>query len=134
MQVFVLYYHPIVHLISLEIAVFEALVRWQHPTKGLVSPAKFIPSMEMTGLIVPLGMYVLRAACEQLRSWQQQGWKDLTMSVNLSVRQFSHPTLLAEIDELLADTGINPAHLKLEITESAIMESAQSAISLVESS
>lgn len=123
-QEFVLYYQPIVNLHTQKLAGFEALVRWQHPERGMVSPAEFIPCMETTGLIVPVGMVVLKQACQQLRTWHQQGWTELTMSVNLSVRQFACPTLLADIDLVLAETAVNPAHLKLEITETALVENA----------
>jgi len=88
--------------------------------------------MEETGLIIAVGMVVLKQACQQLHLWQQRGWTELNMSVNLSVRQFSSPTLLADIDRILTDTAINPAYLKLEITESAIMDNAELAISLTE--
>jgi diguanylate cyclase (GGDEF)-like protein len=127
---FVLFYQPIINLKTEQLAGFEALVRWRHPERGMVSPIEFIPSMETTGLIVPVGMVVFRQACQQLQAWQQQGWTDLTMSVNLSVRQFASSTLLADIDQILAETGANPANIKLEITESAIMDNAESAIAL----
>lgn len=129
---FVIYYQPIVNLHTQKLAGFEALVRWHHPERGMVSPGEFIPSMEATGLIVPVGLLVLEQACQQLRLWRQQGWTALTMSVNLSVRQFVCPTLLADIDRVLAETAVNPAHLKLEITESAIMDNAEMAIALTE--
>jgi len=129
---FIVYYQPIVNLQTQKVAGFEALVRWQHPDREMVAPGEFIPCMEETGLIVLVGMVVLRQACQQLYLWQQQGWQDLTISVNLSVRQFSCPTLLADIDRILAETAVNPARLKLEITESAIMENAEVAITLME--
>ena len=129
-QEFILYYQPIINIQTQKLAGFEALVRWQHPERGMVSPAEFIPSMETTGLIIPVGMEVLKQACQQLRAWQLQGWTDLTMSVNLSVRQFSCATLLADIDRILAETGANPANIKLEITESAIMDNAETAIAI----
>ncbi|MDJ0702384.1 MAG: EAL domain-containing protein [Leptolyngbyaceae cyanobacterium MO_188.B28] len=131
-QEFILYYQPIVNLQTLKVAGFEALVRWCHPERGMVSPGEFIPCMETTGLIVPVGIMVLKQACQQLYTWRQRGWTDLTMSVNLSVRQFASPTLLADIDYALAETKVNPAHLKLEITESAIMDKAEVAITLTE--
>lgn len=131
-QEFVVYYQPIVHLQTQKLVGFEALVRWQHPDRGMVSPGEFIPCMEETGLIVPVGMVVLKQACQQLKAWQQQGWQDLTMSVNLSIRQFACSMLLADIDQILAETAINPACLKLEITESAIMDNAEIAIVLIE--
>lgn len=131
-QEFVTYYQPVVNLQTQDIVGFEALVRWQHPERGLVSPGEFIPSMETTGLVVPVGLAILKQACEQLQTWHQQGWTEMTMSVNLSVRQFACPTLLADIDRVLAETGVDPAYLKLEITESAIMDKAARAISLTE--
>ncbi len=131
-QEFVTYYQPIVNLQTEKISGFEALVRWHHPERGTISPQEFIPCMEETGLIIAVGMVVLKQACQQLHLWQQRGWTELNMSVNLSVRQFSSPTLLADIDRILTDTAINPAYLKLEITESAIMDNAELAISLTE--
>lgn len=129
---FVAHYQPIVCLATEQAVGFEALVRWQHPERGMVSPGEFIPCMEQTGLIVRVGMIVLRQACEQLHQWHQQGWDHLTMAVNLSVRQFASPTLLADIDQVLAETGVNPAYLKLEVTESAIMQNADTATELME--
>ncbi len=131
-QEFMLHYQPIIDLTTQKLSGFEALVRWQHPIRGMVSPAEFIPSMETTGLIVPVGMLILKQACQQLQIWRQQGWTKLSMSVNLSVRQFSSPTLLADIDRVLAETEIDPAYLKLEITESAIMDNAEMAIALTQ--
>jgi len=131
-QEFVIYYQPIVDLQTEKLYGFEALLRWQHPTRGMVSPAEFISCMEETGLIVPVGIIALQHACQQLYAWQQQGWTELIMSVNLSVKQFACPTLLADIDRVLAETAIHPAQLKLEITESVIMENAQTAIALTE--
>jgi diguanylate cyclase (GGDEF)-like protein len=129
-QEFILFYQPIIELQTQKLVGFEALVRWQHPERGMVSPAEFIPSMETSGLIVPVGMLVFKQACQQIHDWAQQGWTELTMSVNLSVRQFSCATLLTDIDRILAETGANPANIKLEITESAIMDNAETAIAL----
>ncbi|HEY9878199.1 MAG TPA: EAL domain-containing protein [Leptolyngbyaceae cyanobacterium] len=129
-QEFVTYYQPIVDLQAQKIVGFEALVRWRHPERGLVPPAEFIPCLEETGLIVPAGLLILKQACQQLSQWQQQGLTDLTISVNLSVRQFAHPTLLEDIDRVLVETDIDPISLKLEITESAIMDNPQIAIDL----
>jgi diguanylate cyclase len=129
-QEFILHYQPIVNLQTHQVSGFEALVRWQHPTRGMVSPGEFISSMETTGLIVPLGVFVLEQACQQLRLWHQQGWTELSMSVNLSARQYASSTLLADIDRVLAETAVDPAYLKLEITESAIMDNAEMAIAL----
>lgn len=131
-QEFVLHYQPIIELQTQRLEGFEALVRWQHLERGLVPPGEFIPSMETTGLIVPVGLLVLRQACQQCQVWHQQGWDNLTLSVNLSVRQFACPTLLADIDRVLAETRFNPGCLKLEITESAIMDNAEMAVALTE--
>jgi diguanylate cyclase (GGDEF)-like protein/PAS domain S-box-containing protein len=123
-----LYYQPIVSLTTGQITGFEALVRWQHPTRGLVSPAEFIPVAEETGLIVPIGEWVLREACITAKKWQQAfpNQKPLTMSVNLSGRQFVQPDLIEKIDRILRETDLQRETLKLEITESAIMEDAES--------
>ena len=131
-QEFILYYQPIINLQTQAIDGFEALVRWKHPVRGIVNPAEFIPYMETTGLIVPVGMLILKQACEQLYLWERRGWNNLSMSINLSARQFACPTLLADIDHILAKTRVNPSLLKLEITESGIMDNAQLAITLTE--
>ncbi|MBE7380817.1 MAG: EAL domain-containing protein [Leptolyngbya sp. SIO1E4] len=131
-QEFVNFYQPIVNLRTGQITGFEALVRWLHPELGMVSPGRFIPCMEETGLIVPVGMMVLQLACQQLNQWNQAGWSDLTISVNLSVRQFAHPNLITEIDQVVTETHINPELLRLEITESAIMEDAKAAVDVTQ--
>ena len=125
----VVFYQPIVSLPTAQITGFEALIRWQHPQRGLVPPGEFIPIAEETGLIAPIGYWVLEAACQQLHQWQQQGLTDrpLTMSVNLSARQFAQPDLIEQIDRILNKTQISPELLKLEITESAIMDNSASA-------
>ena len=129
-QEFINYYQPVVNLETGKIVGFEALVRWLHPELGVVPPGKFIPCMEETGLIVPVGMVVLRLACRQLKQWHHAGWTNLTISVNLSVRQFAHPNLITDIDEIVSETHIAPEWLRLEITESAIMEDASAAVEL----
>ncbi len=128
----VTYYQPIVDLKTEKISGFEALLRWKHPERGMVSPDDFISCMEETGLIIPVGMFVFKQACQQLQRWHQQGWTELTMSINLSVKQFACPTLLADIDRVLAETSVRPASLKLEVTETTIMDNAQAAILLSE--
>lgn len=132
-QEFELYYQPIVALATGRITGFEALVRWQHPEQGIISPAKFVPIAEETGLVLPLGHWVLREACRQLKKWQDQFASDppLTISVNLSGRQFSQPCLIDQVRKILSDTGVNAHCLKLEITESAIMENTKSAMDML---
>ena len=121
-------YQPIVALDSGQIVEVEALVRWEHPERGLISPAAFIPVAEDTGLIVPLGQFVLETACRQARQWQTQyaGAHGLSVAVNLSARQFQHPRLVADIDRALREAGLAPHQLKLEITESVAMQDADS--------
>ena len=123
-QQFKLHYQPIVSLKTGKIVGFEALVRWQHPTRGLVSPVEFIPLAEETGLIIPLGEWVLSEACRQLSVWQEQfsHRKPLSISVNLSGIQLWNPDVLQSIDEILDSLSLNGSHLKLEITESILMD------------
>jgi EAL domain-containing protein (putative c-di-GMP-specific phosphodiesterase class I) len=113
------YYQPIISVASGELSGFEALARWHHPERGIISPDQFIPLAEETGLIVPLGLGVLREACSQLWKWQQRSLsdRDLTMSVNLSAKQLTQADLIEKVEEVLSESGINPWQLKLEITE-----------------
>jgi EAL domain-containing protein (putative c-di-GMP-specific phosphodiesterase class I) len=126
----VLHYQPKVELADGAIHDVEALVRWQHPRLGLVQPSDFIPLAEETGLIVPLGLWVLRAACRQARAWNAARASDnaVMVSVNLSARQFREPTLVADVAGVLAETGLAPELLRLEITESAAMDDADATI------
>jgi diguanylate cyclase (GGDEF)-like protein len=121
-----LHYQPIVSLSTGRIVGFEALIRWMHPDRGTISPLDFIPIAEETGLIVPIGQWVLQEACQQLRQWQERlGMPDLMMSVNVSSRQFLQADFLPGIEQMLDYTKIPPACLKLEITESVLMEAAK---------
>lgn len=124
---FRLHYQPIVSLETGRINGFEALIRWEHPERGLVQPSEFIPIAEETGWIVPMGRWVLEQACQQLKTWQNEIDADppLTMSVNLSGKQFSQQDLISDIEAVLKANQLQPGSLKLEITESAIMENAQ---------
>jgi diguanylate cyclase (GGDEF)-like protein/PAS domain S-box-containing protein len=127
---FQVHYQPIVALSTGVLEGFEALVRWQHPERGLVYPEEFISLAEETGLIVPLGWRVLREACSQTAAWQKRFPNDqhLTVSVNLSGKQFRQPELVDRIREILEDSSLEPSRLCLEITESMIMEEAESAV------
>jgi len=119
---FRVFYQPIFSLVSNQIVGFEALVRWQHPTRGLVPPQEFIPLAEKTGFIVPLGQWILREACTQLKGWQNSLSADCWVSVNLSGVQLKHEWLVEEIAEALRDTGLDARNLTLELTESTAME------------
>jgi diguanylate cyclase (GGDEF)-like protein/PAS domain S-box-containing protein len=117
------HYQPIVHLRTGRIAGFEALARWEHPERGLIMPDDFIPMAEETGLILPIGLWVLEEACRTLRKWQDRpGGEGLRMAVNLSARQFSQPDLVRRVKAILARTQISPSTLELEITESVILQ------------
>ncbi len=122
---FQLHYQPIIALENNKIAGFEALVRWYHPTKGLISPGKFIPIAEETELIIPLSNWLLEEACRQMYFWQQDFAldKSLTMSVNLSRKQLSQAKLVKTIDSIIKTTKVSPHNLKLEVTETALMNS-----------
>ena len=116
-----LHYQPIVDLNNGRILGVEALMRWQHPQLGLIPPVRFIPLAEESGLIVPLGAWALREACEQTRAWRNAGFNDLYVAVNLSSRQFREPDLAERIAQILADTGLEGRHLVLELTESMLL-------------
>jgi len=127
---FFIVYQPIVSLPTGVIEGFEALLRWRHPTRGVVCPVEFIPCCEESGLIVPVGLWALGVATRQLRLWQQSDplWASLTMSVNVSVRQFNSPGFVAEVARIIAESGIDPTHLALEVTESLIIRDADNTI------
>lgn len=130
-QEFQLYYQPKVNLLTGEIEGAEALVRWLHPERGLVSPAEFIPLAEKTGLIVPLGEWVLKTACRQARVWQEDGFAPLRVAVNLSGHQFNQPNLDCLIVEILQETGLEASCLELELTESTLMQNPEVAIAIL---
>ena len=128
---FLLHYQPIVDLTTGRIAAFEALVRWEHPQHGLVSPLEFIHLAEETGLIFAIGRWALREACREMVALSRASGTELTVNVNLSSRQFSQADLVEQIEEALRSSGLPPQRLKLEITESVIMENAESAIGVL---
>ncbi len=130
-QEFQLYYQPIINLQTDRIVGFEALVRWISPTRGFVSPGEFIPLSETTGLIIPLGDWILREACRQMHQWQQQfNRQTITISINLSSHQFKSD-LVEQVARILGETKLAPECLKLEITESAMMDDVEAAIALL---
>jgi diguanylate cyclase (GGDEF)-like protein/PAS domain S-box-containing protein len=128
-----LYYQPIVSLKSGEAVGVEALLRWNHPTRGLVPPLDFLPLAEDLGLIIPLGKWVLREACDQAVQWRARHHKleQLTMSVNVSGRQLKHPDLVNDVYQALNESGLDPAALLLEITETVLMDEAESTIEVL---
>lgn len=128
---FKLQYQPKVDLVTGAITGAEALLRWIHPTRGLVSPAKFIPVAEDCGLILPIGAWVLREACAQARLWLDESLKLATMAVNVSAMEFRDDSFLRGLFEILAETGLDPEYLELELTESVLMKQAESSTSIL---
>ncbi len=130
----VLYYQPIFSLNSLELTGFEALVRWQHPEGGMISPGEFIPLAEETGLIISLGEWVMSEACRQLKIWQDRvpQAQSLLMSINVAGEQLHAPNFLSTVDRIIAETRINPQHLKFEITESMLIGNTNQVIMVLQ--
>ncbi|HWL26977.1 MAG TPA: EAL domain-containing protein, partial [Ureibacillus sp.] len=118
---FSLCYQPRLRLGSGKINGVEALIRWEHPEKGVILPLDFIPLAEETGLIIPIGEWVLRTACEQNKAWQEAGISPMVMAVNLSVHQLYQPNLVERVRLILEETGLAPEYLELEITENIMM-------------
>jgi diguanylate cyclase (GGDEF)-like protein/PAS domain S-box-containing protein len=130
---FILHYQPIFCLKTKQLAGFEALLRWQHPEQGLVSPLEFIAIAEETGLIVPIGEWVLQSACQQFHDWQTRipQAAHLKLSVNLASKQIESSNLLTTLDQILLETGIEAGSLKLEITESMLMDQGEATLALL---
>jgi EAL domain-containing protein (putative c-di-GMP-specific phosphodiesterase class I) len=127
---FTIHYQPIIDLGSSKITGMEALVRWNHPRRGLVPPMKFIPLAEETGLIVPLGEWIIVEACKQIQSWltEYSGRFDFSLTVNISIRQFHQKDLVDVVSRALNESGLSPRSLILEITESFMMQDAENTI------
>ncbi len=128
---FELHYQPKVDVRTGRIDSAEALIRWRHPKRGLTAPSGFIPIAEETGLIVPIGEWVLREACRQARAWQASGQRPLRIAVNLSAQQFKQRSLVATVRDALTAAGLEPGYLELELTESAVMQDAESSIQVL---
>jgi diguanylate cyclase (GGDEF)-like protein len=129
---FSLHYQPKVDLLTGEIAGVEALLRWTHPELGVLPPAQFIPLAEETGLIVPIGRWVLKEACAQNMVWLRRGLRSVSMAVNLSPRQFADENLLQDVDDALGSCGMSPTLLQLEVTESMVMQNVSRAIKVLD--
>lgn len=128
---FVLYYQPQMDLTKDEIIGFEALIRWQHPTKGFITPAEFIPIAEENGLIVAIGEWVVRTGCQQLKEWQDMGYHQLKLAINLSVRQFKDPCLVQMVKKIIDECGVNANNLEIEITETLALEDIEYTIQTI---
>jgi EAL domain-containing protein (putative c-di-GMP-specific phosphodiesterase class I) len=128
---FVLHYQPRVDVKTGVILGVEALVRWHHPQLGLIPPAAFIPLAEETGLIEPIGQWVMRTACAQNKKWQMCGFDPISVAVNVSARQLAHDGLTDDVAQILNETGLAPEYLDLELTESVLMHSIDLAIGIL---
>ncbi|MBE7517226.1 MAG: PAS domain S-box protein [Chloracidobacterium sp.] len=128
---FEVHYQPIVDLKNGTVSDFEALLRWRHPELGLITPTRFVHVAEETGLIVPIGKWILTEACRQIAEWRNKFGRKFAVSVNLSAKQLMHPTLTADIDQVLVTTGLDADQLKLEVTESTVMEHSEKALKVL---
>lgn len=131
-QAFFLVYQPKADLARGHIVGVEALIRWQHPVRGMVLPADFVPLAEETGLIIPMGEWVIETACKQIKTWQDAGFSDLCLSINLSARQFQQENLVELIAQALRSNDVPAQSLELEITESAVMQDPERTIALLQ--
>jgi diguanylate cyclase (GGDEF)-like protein/PAS domain S-box-containing protein len=128
---FLLHYQPKINLFTGQITGAEALIRWQHPDRGLVSPSQFVPIAEDCGLILPIGRWVLREACKQAREWQDAGLPFQRVSVNVSATEFRAKTFLEDVGTILRETGLEARYLDLELTEGVLMQNAKSTASVL---
>lgn len=128
---FEVHYQPVVDLETGKVSEFEALIRWQHPEHGLVGPEEFVHVAEETGLIIPIGKWILNEACRQLSLWQRDSTRQLTVSVNLSAKQLMHPTLTAQVRDAIGRSRLHASQLKLEVTESTVMEHSDKALKVL---
>jgi diguanylate cyclase (GGDEF)-like protein/PAS domain S-box-containing protein len=128
---FVLYYQPQVDTATRMVKGMEALIRWIHPDKGMIPPMQFIPLAETSGLIIPIGEFVIRTVCRQIKTWQEAGYKQINISLNVSGRQFDQQNLIEIVKDALQDTMISPQCLELEITESTIMRNPEKALRIL---
>lgn len=129
---FVLYYQPQIDLNTGLIIGTEALIRWKHKKHGVISPVKFIPVAENTGLIIPIGLWILRTACKQTKAWQEAGFTNIHVAVNLSARQLQGFEFVATVNGILKETGLDPGCLQLEITESTLMQNVDTVVSMLQ--
>jgi|GEM_PF-6894988 len=129
---FQLYYQPIIDVQTGNIVSGEALLRWEHPTLGDISPSEFIPIAEETGLILPIGEWVLKEACRQNKLWQQKGYRPIRIAVNFSARQFLQHHLLESVEQILKDINMDPSWLEIELTESTIIQDEEAVIDMIE--
>ena len=130
-QEFALHYQPKINLQTGEITGAEALIRWMHPDRGLVSPLQFIPIAEESGLILPIGQWVLREACRQAQEWIDAGLHAVPVAVNVSSLEFRSAGFLESLRAILKDTCLDPSYLELELTESVLMQHAESSVSVL---
>jgi EAL domain-containing protein (putative c-di-GMP-specific phosphodiesterase class I) len=131
-QEFTLFFQPIVATHGGAVKALEVLLRWRRPGHGLVAPDDFIPMLEENGMIVPVGEWVIRAACEQAVAWRAAGLPPVPLAVNLSARQFMHRGLIESIRSIILDTGIDPAMLEFELTETALMQHGRQTLETLE--
>jgi diguanylate cyclase (GGDEF)-like protein len=128
---FLVYYQPRVNTATGKVVGAEALLRWQHPSRGIITPDNFIPLLEDTGLVIPVGEWVLRRACRQCQDWHDAGYTSLSVSVNLSMKQFRSGSLLAGVQRALEESGLPPRFLELELTETVLVDDAEQALDLM---